>query len=106
MRAPGKYGNKPTVLDGIRFASKREAARHGELRLLEKAGEISDLQLQTRFKLDVNGIVVCTYVADFTYAEKGRKFRVVEDCKGARTPLYKLKAKLMLAVFKITIRET
>lgn len=46
-----KYGNIKTVIDGIKFDSKRESERYLELKLLEKAGEISDLKLQPRFIL-------------------------------------------------------
>lgn len=100
----GKYSNKPTEVDGHTFPSKREANRYKELKLLERAGEISDLNLQVRYPLCVNAHLVCTYVADFTYVEGGRV--VVEDCKGCRTDVYKLKRKLMLAVYDIAIRET
>jgi hypothetical protein len=116
MKIPGrrKYGNTRTVVDGITFPSKREANRYGELRVLEQVGGITDLERQVRFAIEVNGVKVCTYVADFQYREPlpdhlgvtGRSELVVEDCKGFRTPEYKLKAKLMRAVHGITIRET
>jgi hypothetical protein len=116
VKIPGrrKYGNTRTVVDGITFASKKEAKRWGELRLLEKVGAITDLQRQVRFALEVNGVKVGAYIADFQYRESlpdwhgvtGRSQLVVEDCKGFRTPEYKLKAKLMRAVHGITIRET
>ncbi len=99
-----KYRNEPQVVDGHRFPSKREARRYEALRLLERAGEISDLQLQVTFPLHVNGRKVCSYIADFVYQEDGQQ--VVEDCKGFRTPEYRLKAKLMLAVHGIAIKET
>lgn len=102
--AYGKYSNKPTEVDGHVFPSKREAARYKELKLMERAGVISGLELQARYPLEVNGKLVCTYVADFRYTEVGAV--VVEDCKGCRTDVYKLKRKLMLAVYDIAIRET
>lgn len=90
-----KYGAKPTIVSGIRFASKREAARYGELKNLERAGIITHLELQPRFPLIVNGAVVCTYVGDFRYLEGGKS--VTEDVKGFKTSEYKLKRKLLLA---------
>lgn len=99
-----KFGAKPTTVDGIKFHSKREAARYGKLKWMEKVGIISSLELQPRFEITVNGQKICTYVGDFEYTENG--VRVVEDVKGYRTPEYRLKSKLMLAVHGITIRET
>lgn len=100
-----KYRNQPIVVDGIRFASKREAKRYGELKLLEKIGEIEDLELQPKFSLDVNGIHICFYVGDFSYFDKSSEQEVVEDAKGVKTPEYKLKKKLMWAVWEIEIKE-
>ena len=71
--------------------------------LLEKAGEVADIRTQVPFRIEVNGQLVCKYVADFTYRE--RAMLVVEDAKGYRTPIYRLKAKLMLAANGIKIRE-
>jgi Protein of unknown function (DUF1064) len=98
-----KYRNVPTVVGGIRVASKREARRWGELRLLERAGRISGLRRQVPFRLEINGQLVTTYVADFVYCEAGAE--IVEDSKGVRTAVYKLKAKLMRAVYGVEIRE-
>lgn len=86
-----------------RFASKKEARRYNELYLLERAGQITDLKEKTRYPLVVNGVKVCEYEDDFSYRENG--VLVVEDTKGMRTAVYKLKAKLMRAVLGITIRE-
>jgi hypothetical protein len=93
--AYSKYAAKPTHVDGIRFASKREAARYGELSNLQRAGIITHLELQPRFPLIVNGQVVCTYVGDFRYLENGMS--VTEDVKGFKTAEYKIKRKLLLA---------
>ena len=101
---PRKYRNEPTVVDGIRFDSKREAARWGELRMLERGGAISDLKRQVTFPLEVNGVKLGSYRADFTYREHGEL--VVEDSKGFRTPEYRQKARLMRACHGVTIRET
>ena len=99
-----KFRNKPTEVDGIRFASKREANRYSELKLLERAKVIKDLQLQVRFPLKINDQLICTYVADFQYLENGKQ--VVEDTKGVKTREYILKKKLMLALYQISILET
>ena len=99
-----KYKAKPTIFDGIRFASKSEAKRYAVLKLLQDAGEIRDLKTQYSIAIDVNGKHICNYVADFHYYTKtGRP--VVEDVKGFRTPVYKLKKKLVEAVHGIEIRE-
>lgn len=101
--AVNKYGAKRVVVDGHKFHSKREAARYGELKLLEKAGKIRGLRLQPRFPLFVNDELVCTYVGDFQFEEDGKL--VVEDVKGFLTHLYKVKKKLLKAVEGIEIRE-
>ena len=107
-----KYHNQPIVVDGFRFASQKEAARYGELRLLEKAGRISQLELQPRYPLIVNGITVATYVADFRYREAlggiAAGAQIVEDVKSkpTMTPVYRLKKKLMLACWGIAVQET
>lgn len=92
-----KFNAKPTIVDSIRFASKAEARRYSELKDLERAGLIKGLVLQPRIKLEVNGKSVCTYVADFSYYENGKE--VLEDVKGHPTDVYKLKRKLLLAIF-------
>ena len=99
-----KYGAKRTEVDGVVFPSRGEARRWQELQLLLRAGEISNLRRQVKYPLTVNGVKVADYVADYVYDERGAE--VVEDWKGVRTPVYKLKAKLMRAVHGITIRET
>ena len=112
MTKPSKYRNIRTKVDGITFASKREAKRYTELKLLERAGEISHLELQPRFPLEVEGEKICVYVADFQYwdhdsertgALPGRCH--VEDVKGVRTPVYKLKKKLVEALYDVVIEE-
>lgn len=100
-----KYGAKPTIVDGVRFASQAEARRYGHLKMLERAGTICDLELQPRFPLWVNAIKVCTYVGDFRYRFPGVSVPVVEDVKGVQTPIYRLKKKMLLAQDGITITE-
>jgi len=98
-----KFGNKKTVVDGIKFDSKAEATRYSVLKVLQAAGVVTQLRLQVPYELSVNGLKICRYIADFVYVMDGKE--VVEDVKGMRTPEYKLKRKLMLAVFGIEIQE-
>jgi len=100
-----KYGARKTVVDGITFDSQREANRYAELKLLERAGEISDLKLQVPFELIPKqpGERAVKYTADFTYTEDGET--VVEDVKGVKTRDYVLRRKLLLWRHGIRIRE-
>jgi hypothetical protein len=102
--AASKYHNKKTEIDGIVFDSKREANRWVELQYMEKAGAISGLSRQVPFKLEVNGILVCVYKSDFAYVEQGEY--VVEDAKGMKTDVYRIKKRLMWACLGIEIRES
>ena len=106
MRGRGwsKYGAKKTVVDGITFPSKLEAKRYGELLILQKAGAISCLKRQVPFDLEVNGHLICRYIADFTYTQSATGEIVCEDAKGVMTPAFRLKAKLMEAVHGIVIQ--
>lgn len=102
-----KYRNKKTCIDGFTFDSRKEARRYTELKSLQMAGEISMLELQVRFPLEVNGQKICDYVADFVYMENG--MQVVEDVKSEATsklPIYRIKKKLMRAIHDIDIVET
>lgn len=101
-----KYNAKPTVVDGIRFDSQAEAARYGELRLLEQAGKIRDLRIHRRFELIPafttnmgRRVRAVSYESDFTYYESGYKALVVEDVKGVRTSVYVVKRALFLQRF-------
>ena len=97
-----KYNARKTIIDGIKFDSKKEARRYKELKLLEKAGEIKDLQLQPRFtlqeKFKYQGKTErkIEYIADFQYEDIRTGQMIVEDTKGYRTDVYKLKRKLFL----------
>lgn len=109
MSRPRKFGNTPVVVDGLKFHSKAEAARYQELVLLQKAGHIKDLERQVTCPLEVNGVLVANYIADFEYYEKspiGRWELVVEDLKGYETDVFKLKAKLFKAVYGFGLRIT
>ena len=103
---PNKYRNKPVMYDGIRFASKKEGDRYAILKLLEKQGMISALVLQPKFKFE--GLWLdrreCMYIADFQYMENGKL--VVEDTKGFKTDVYKIKRGLMKRDLGIEIFET
>ena len=101
-----KYNAVITEVDGIRFASKKEANRWSELQLMVKAGEIRDLQRQVKFSLDVNGVHICNYIADFTYWDYRFCKTIVEDSKGKRIQPYPIKAKLMKACHGIEVFET
>lgn len=96
-----KYNARKTIVDGVKFDSRKEARRYKELKLLERAGEIKNLQLQPRFTLQESFKYQgkterkISYIADFSYLNKDGKI-VVEDTKGYRTETYKLKRKLFL----------
>lgn len=98
-----KFGAVAVTVDGHRFPSKAEAAHYRVLKARAKAGEIVALELQPRYPLVVNGEKVGTYVADFRYFE-GDKL-VVVDVKGVLTPVYRLKKKLVKALYGIDILE-
>lgn len=102
-----KFRSRTTIVDGISFASRKEAKRYSQLKLLEHAGAISGLRLQVPYPIVVNGVEVCKYVADFVYVRDGAE--VVEDTKSeytAKLPLYRLKKKLVQAVHGIEIVES
>jgi hypothetical protein len=99
-----KYNAVKTEVDGFIFASKAEARRYSELALFEKSGEIFSLELQPKFPLVVNGEKIGTYIADFRYETKTGDI-VIEDVKGMKTPVYKLKKKLVHALYGVEIVE-
>ena len=98
-----KYKNTKIVVDNIKFDSNLEATRYKELKLLERAGTITDLELQPRFLLQdsfkKNGRTFrkIEYVADFKYIENGKT--IVEDVKGMQTDVFKLKHKIFEKVY-------
>ena len=102
-----KYGaKKVTAPDGQKFDSMKEYNRYCVLKLLQRGGKISDLKRQVKFELipKQDGEMACNYVADFTYYQNGEY--IVEDVKGCKTDVYKIKKKLMLWVHGIRITET
>ena len=120
-----KYRAVKTTVDGITFDSKKEAKRYTELKLLEKSGMITHLELQPTYQITVNGVDICKYKADFSYYtvreenreqysnSKGewivptktgdREGQIIEDVKGFKTPIYRLKKKLVEACFPGTL---
>lgn len=133
MKKGSKYKATKVILDGIEFDSRKEARRYGELKLMERAGEIKNLELQKVFVLipaqyeDTGEVYTkgknagqpkrgkcieqsVTYKADFCYIDENGK-QVVEDVKGYRDPAggayarYIIKRKLMLYVHGIKIKE-
>lgn len=107
MRYPSKYHNRPQITSDGRFDSKREMKRWYELKLMEKAGVIKNLKRQVRYELipKVGSQRPTYYYADFVYFDKDGN-EIVEDVKGTKTEVYKLKKKLMLWRYGIEIRET
>ena len=107
-----KYRNTKTVVGGVAFDSRREAARWQELKMLERAGQIRDLRRQVAFEI-VKGVKFAgaararpaiRYFADFVYVERGQQ--VIEDVKGVETPEFKIKRHLMLALLGLEVRVT
>lgn len=107
-----KFNARKTVVDGITFDSRKEAMRWQELKLLERAGEIIGLRRQVRFELipsfecDGKHYRPATYIADFTYTDTKTGKKIVEDVKGMRTDVYKLKAKMFAHKYGVSILET
>lgn len=102
-----KYHAVKTTIDGIRFDSKHEASRYTELALLERAGIIKNLRLQVPYVLipkSKHGQAI-KYIADFEYTENDQL--IVEDAKSSatRTPVYRLKKRLMAEKYGIVIKE-
>lgn len=100
-----KYGAVRTTVDGITFASKAEARRYAELVLLAKAGQIEALELQPKFPLVLNGKKVGAYIADFKYWMPSQSKAVIEDVKGVKTAVYRMKKKMVEAQYGIEITE-
>jgi hypothetical protein len=105
-----KFGAIPDVRDDLQFDSRLEARRYDELFMRERAGLIRDLVAQKAdltYRLEVNGVHICDYEADFRYFCTERERLVVEDVKSrpTRTAAYRMKRKLMLAIFGVVIDE-
>lgn len=101
-----KYNAHKTVVDGITFDSRKEAKRYAQLKVLEQAGEITDLRLQVPFILIPKSKYgrSIKYIADFVYSMNG--CQIVEDSKGVKTPVYRLKKRMMAELYDIEIKES
>lgn len=101
-----KYKNKKILIDGIEFDSRLEANRYFQLKILEKAKEIKDLRRQVKFELQESykknnkRIQAINYVADFVYYDFRKNKTIVEDTKGFKTEIYKLKKKIFEYKYK------
>ena len=100
MKKQNKYRNIPTVVDGIKFASKKEAKRYNELKLLKEFGEVEEFELQKSYKLAGR----YRYVCDF-FVKWSNGVNAVEDVKGFKTQVYKLKKAWMKDKYNIDIVE-
>lgn len=105
-----KYHSKKVIIDDIEFMSKKEGNRYLQLKKLQEEGIISDLKMQVPyiliepFVLNGKKYRKMEYVADFVYMRDGEK--IVEDTKGYRTEVYKIKKKLMAYLYHIQIKES
>ncbi len=104
-RSKSKYRNKRTANgDGTFSDSKKEARIDADMMSLKKNRDVVRVERKERFPIVLNGIKICVYEADWTvYYKNGTK--EVFDAKGVLTPVYKLKKKLMRALFNIEIKE-
>lgn len=100
-----KYRNIKTTIDNVTFDSKKEAMRYVHLKTMLQAGVISDLTLQPKFDLVINNVKIGKYIADFKYREGDTGRYIIEDVKGIKTPVYRLKAKLVKALHGVEIVE-
>lgn len=106
-----KYNNNKIIIDDIKFDSNKEARRYKELLLLQKLGKISNLELQPHFllqdsfKYNNKTYRKIEYIADFKYFDKEANELIVEDVKGFKTDIYKLKKKLFIYKYKMDIKE-
>jgi len=91
-----KYSAKKTeCAAGHLHDSKMEAARCDDLHIMLQRGDIAELEQQPVFRVEINGKLMCRYVADFAWKVAG--CRVIEDVKGMVTPMFNLKKKLVEA---------
>jgi hypothetical protein len=99
-----KYGATKTMIDGIVFDSKREAAYYSELKIREKAGEVSGMALQRPFPIIINGQSVGKFLSDFAFIDHTQEDRLrVIDVKGFDTPLSRFKRKCVEAFYQIKV---
>jgi hypothetical protein len=100
-----KHGNIPTVFQGHRYASRKEATYAAELELRRRAGDVRFVEPHHPISLDVNGVHVCTYIADFRLINRAGEVEYVDVKGGELTPVFKLKMKLLAALHpEITVK--
>lgn len=104
IKTKSKFGNIRTMYKGDVFDSKHEAFFARDLDFRVKGKDIKSYERQVRFPIIINGIKICDYIADFVIAHKDGSQEVV-DCKGKTTDVYRLKKKLVEAIYKIRITE-
>ena len=99
VQKENKYHAQKTEVNGVTFDSKKESRQWKELCMLEASGGISNLRRQVAFELQPKytnnqgeHIKAITYVADFVYEKDGKTY--VQDSKGVKTDVFKLKKKL------------
>jgi len=113
-RKRSKYGNRKVTLDGISFDSQSEAERYLELKMMQAAGQISELRVHVRIPLiGQNDMPIfydsgrqAVYEADFVYLPAGSIRYVVEDRKGMDTPASKLKRAIVQSMYKREVLVT
>jgi hypothetical protein len=102
MAKRSKYGNRKCVLNGMLFDSILERDRYLFLIEQQKLGFIKRLARQEKFTFQINGIIICNYIADFSYRLNG--VEITEDAKGVKTAVFNLKAKLFRSVYGYDIQ--
>jgi hypothetical protein len=106
-----KYGNKHITIDNIKFSSIKEAKRYEELKNYQEQGKIRGLELQVKYNLQpsfkINGKTIRSfgYICDFQYIDNTTEELVIEDVKGYKTEVYKLKKKIFEYKYNIEIKE-
>lgn len=100
-----KYNAKRVHDDGEAFDSKAEHRRYCQLKQLELAHEIEGLEIHPSWSFTIDGVKIGKYIGDFAYYDRRSGERIVEDVKGVRTAVYRLKKKLMLAIHGIEVVE-
>ena len=99
-----KYNAKKITIDGYLFDSLMESRRYENLKLMVVSGDIESLEIHPVFPLVVNDKRIGKYIADFQYTENGKQ--IIEDVKGFKTSLYRLKKRLVEALYGVEILET
>ncbi|MGP4715293.1 DUF1064 domain-containing protein [Psychrobacter sp. T6-6] len=117
MAKQSKYKNKEIVIDGVNFKSIKEGNRYIELKTLQRDGKIKQLQLQPKFTLiesvkfkgSSRAKPAIRYFADFSYIDCKTGLTFVEDVKSVitkKSPVYRIKKHMMLAIHGIEVLET